>query len=1050
MSAQRHSWNAWRLHMALRAGRDVRPGADALRLENGEAITYEELEARASRVAAGLRARGAESGDRVAIDIERGFNAVVAYLGCSAAGLIGVPIDASNPLPYRADLVRRSQARLILSDSAGEVGRGLAAPEKGLWAVEELAHGADDSTRDQQDAWARDTKLATLMFTSGSTGTPKCVRTPHSAFRQRLDFLRVAAASGAGEDLHACLAGPAIPRFIGQLAWALERGDLTLLPTAGAEKDAATVLDLLRARRMTTVMLGASLLRMLLVFGKGLREAPSLRHLLVSGEAFPPALQRDVVASTGAEVLQCYGSAEANLITLQRCDGKATADVVGAPCLSAVYILDEDGRQGVDVGEIWASNHGLADGYDGDPEATQSAFRPNPFHHEGDASGPMMCRLGDVGSYAEGNNIVLFGRRDHQVKVRGYRVNMLEIERALLDHPAVHNGAVVEGRRIADSTVLIAFASVSKPGPSADDLKQYLSGRLPMQMVPSIIELLDVIPSRNGKVDRTTLSERAKLAAPRAGSEILAASPEEACVRETWETVLGCAVQSPDATFFELGGHSLAAARMLAALEQRMGVRVPYPVFIGNPTPAGLASELKNRGADVARASRSLAVNPQTPARLTPVQLAFYLLNRKKQSSMFNVRERFVFNGAIDDAILETALSHTVAQHQALRACVARDDEGELVLVEGGAPIVLERLDATRLSDEALDETLADYAVRRFDLRQGPLCRVLLVERAPTQHALLFVADHIICDGWSVQLVLAGLLSTYAALSAGRKAPQASDNLGFLDFLRVRSELISPERVARSRNYWLGQFARGVEPVDLLRGAPRPAELSTRGASLFRPMGPLIVERLEQQARRLQTTPYCWLLAAFQVLLARRTGASAPLVCTPLAGREANVIDHTVGMFMNPVLIRVPVASAEPFAELVAKVHATVADAAEHQHYPSLQLAVECPELGDATRLHAIFFAYHGFDNTVGLDPVQRGAESGLDLVRVPLAMGTRRNELTFDIVARRGALQVELRYATDLFEEPFIARLAEDFAAIVEATLTDPTCAVQELGHTV
>src|SRR5258708_29327327 len=327
-----------------------------------------------------------------------------------------------------------------------------------------------------------------------------------------------------------------------------------------------------------------SLASMLVQTDDGRRALGSLRHLLVGGEAFPPALAATLRELVAGDVINMYGPTETTIWSSSfHVDSKDGVVPIGRPIANTqLYILD-DTRQPVPVGstgELYIGGDGVTLGYLERPELTGERFVTDPFCGR---PGARMYRTGDLARYREDGNVEFLGRIDHQVKIRGYRIELGEIEAALGRHPDVNESVVVaaENGNEGEQRLIAYIVARNASGPSAESLRAYLTQRLPDFMIPSGFEVLSAMPrTPNGKVDRASLPAAGSSQAPRETERVSPRDELERALVDIWERELGVKPISVEENFFELGGHSLLAVRVFAPLKRKLCVELPLAAFL--------------------------------------------------------------------------------------------------------------------------------------------------------------------------------------------------------------------------------------------------------------------------------------------------------------------------------------------------------------------------------------------------------------------------------------------------------------------------------------
>src|SRR6185295_18612420 len=614
---------------------------------------------------------------------------------------------------------------------------------------------------------------------------------------------------------------------------------------------------------------------------------------------------------------------------------------IGAPVANTrVYLLDGRGEPvpaGV-PGELFLAGEGLSRGYLDRPALTAEKFLPDPFSG---ASGGRLYRTGDLARRRPSGVLEYLGRLDHQVKVRGFRVELGEVEAALAGHPGVRDAVAVARDDGERGQRLVAY--VTPASLPAAELRSFLRGILPEYMVPSAFVGLDALPlSPNGKVDRGALPDPGAAAA---GSGPGGRTPIEEMLAAVAAEVLGLESVGRHDDFFALGGHSLLATRLLTRVSRLTGVELPLGEVFLHPTVAGLAERL----AEAARGSAAPPIRPlpRQPGSGLPLSFAqhglWFLDRLERGSAAYHLPGVVRLTGDLDLAALEAAFAEIVRRHEALRT-VFRLEAGEPVQVAVAGPVRLPRLDLGALPAEmaaAETERLArETAAAPFDLQRGPLWRAAVVRAGPAEHALVLSLHHIVADGWSLGILGSELAALYEAFAAGRPSPLPELPVQYADWAVWQREWLRGGVLAAEVAWWREQLAGIPElslPADRPRSASRPARGGTRTASL--PAG--LSAELERLARREGATPFMALLAAFQAQLARHAGAPLVPLGSPVANRGRAEIEGVIGFFVNMLVLCAPAGGDPSFRELLARVREVCLGAYTHQDVPFERLVEE-------------------------------------------------------------------------------------------------------------
>jgi myxalamid-type nonribosomal peptide synthetase MxaA len=563
------------------------PHAIALQLEDQQ-LSYTELNGRANQLARSLRAMGVGPETRVALCLERSAAMVVAMLAVLKAGGAYIPLDPASP-PNRLRFMLHDSAPLALLTQPH-----LKALFEGLNGLpifdpaEMIQSHEGDSNLNSEALVLRPGNLAYVIYTSGSTGVPKGVEVTQGALSNFLSSMRQEPGLSREDVL---LAVTTISFDIAglELFLPLSVGARVVLAGRNDAADASALADSI-ARNGVTVM-QATPATWHLLLAAGWKGARNLR-ILCGGDSLRRSLAEELLERSAC-LWNLFGPTETTIwSTAHRVTHGKGSVPIGRPIANTtLYVLDaalEPAGIGVPA-ELYIGGAGLARGYYGRPDLTAEHFIPDPFATQ---PGMRLYRTGDLVRYLADGALEFLGRNDLQVKVRGFRIELAEIESAMLQHPGVDQAAVVAWHRGEGDTRLVAYVQTgSRVDPR--ELRESLRQKLPEYMVPARFVDVDRMPlNANGKLDRKKLSSPGE--APLAEGErvTVGRTPTETALIEIWSRILNVSDPALDDSFFDLGGHSLLAVRLLEQMQQSFRMQIPLSTLFSSPTIAGLAEEI--------------------------------------------------------------------------------------------------------------------------------------------------------------------------------------------------------------------------------------------------------------------------------------------------------------------------------------------------------------------------------------------------------------------------------------------------------------------------
>ena len=598
----------------------LRPEGIALTFCDGQ-LTYHELNSRSNQLARYLRERGVGPGVLVGICAERSPEMITAILGVLKAGGAFLPLDPAYPLDRLEYMLEDSRIQLVLTQE--RLVASLPAYSGEILLLDADWSHINDYDGENLESLATPDDLAYVIYTSGSTGRPKGVMVPHRG------VVNVAKAQtrkfALREDSRVLqFASLNFDASVFEIVMALSAGSQLHLAMQESILPGSPLIKVLRDEKINVLTIPPSSLAVL-----PSTALPDLHTLIVAGEACPAELLTRW--AYGRQFFNAYGPTEASIwSTVAECAYDQTTITIGRPILNTqVYVLN-DGLEPIPVGvpgELYIGGAGVARGYLNRPDLTAERFVPDPFSI---VPGARLYRTGDLARHLGTGDIQFLGRIDHQLKLRGYRIEPGEIEASLLLHEEIQEAAVIPRLGLADELHLAAYyVSTSERAPDVAELRDFLRQRLPSYMIPTRFSRLDALPlNANGKLDRQALAalgegealpDDKSVAAPRNATEEILAG--------IWHEVLGVDHAGINDDFFDHGGHSLLATRFMSRVNDAFDVSLPLRDLFEWPTIAKLAEsvdlrrrgEARSPGAAIELLPRQLVKLPVAPESLATV-----------------------------------------------------------------------------------------------------------------------------------------------------------------------------------------------------------------------------------------------------------------------------------------------------------------------------------------------------------------------------------------------------------------------------------------------
>ena len=1054
-------------------------------------LTYGELNAQANQLAHYLTAKGVTVNQLVGLWAQRSSTFLVGILGIMKAGGAYVPMDPAYPQERISHMMTDSKVSIVLTVERLLAEEHLKSPIDFIpldkdWHQIALCNDTNPSVEISAD------HRAYMIYTSGSTGQPKgaiihhrgalnhvlaeckSLTTPDVCFDEGFTFLQNAPASS---DI-------SVWQFLGPL---VTGGKTVILDEV---TDTAKMLRLIQAEEVQLVELVPVVLQLLVDHLKGLYseglnntvwQLPSLQWMMATGEAVPVSVVNDWLALyKDIPIINAYGPTEASDDILQSVIREPLAMTaksvpIGLPIGNVnILILDPYLNltpQGI-PGEICVYGVGVGEGYWQDDNKTAAAFLSlESVRCFGSSTKDRLYRTGDLGRCLQDGSIEYIGRIDNQVQIRGFRVELGEIEAALHQHSSVKENVVivredVVRENIEGSQTLAAYV-VIKDSTALSELRLFLMQTLPDYMVPNSFTALDHLPlTPAGKIDRDNLP------VPEMGVLVSTeyVAPRNKIERELctiWEGLLqggkvGSNVDSnigSSDNFFELGGHSLLATQLISRIRGSFQVDLGVRAVFEEPTISGLALliEFAQGRGDTLQSQPLIRFDNDEPVPLSYSQQRLWFMEQLNPgSAAFNMPGAFKLTGDLDLSVLETVLQAIVQRHDTLRTHFQSNEDGDAFMVVDGSsndkwvlPLIDLREVATDALEQSINQELRANETTPFDLLNGPLFRlqvlVLPTEAGVAQHIILFCMHHIVSDGGSIAVLTQEIVRGYASCALTGEVSLPVLPIQYSDYVLWQHTHRDNQVIDRQLAYWK-QYLEGCDSfLQLPTDFPRPAQQTTTGDRVRFEFPAGFESTLKKVCTELGVTPFMFMLTSYQLLLSLTAQQDDVLVGVPIAGRDHSELQGLIGFFINSVVIRGDMSDNKTVRSLIENTREGVLNAFSNHDVPAERVLQTIEFERDPAYPPLVQVAFQLFQtstdnlsiNQVSIsDALANSSMSDFKFEALGLEKVESKLDMTLELHLSAGEMVAVLEYNTDLFSPTTINTFLQNYVSLSETMM--------------
>lgn len=999
------------------------PNNTAIVFENKK-MTYKELNEKANSLAHELRKNGVTNNTIVGIMQERSFEMMIAILAVLKAGGGYIPIATDYPADRIQYMLEDSNASILLAET-NEI-----KTDKKVLSIK-LDNKLYESNKENLENISKPEDLSYLIYTSGSTGTPKGVMLKqknltnfYHAMLQNIEYLT------AKEPIKIIsITTLSFDIFIFETLMSLTRG-LTLYMTNENEQKVTEQLEnRIKENGIQAIQTTPSIMKFHLDNIKDKENLKSLKYIMLAGEPLPKTLVDNIKQLIpGVKVYNGYGPSETTIFSTTRDVTNLKEVTIGRPIANTqIYILNKNKKilpQGC-IGEMYIAGDGVGKGYMNKKEQTESSFTKNPF-----LENSIMYKSGDLGSFDKNGEITCYGRVDNQIKIRGLRVELPEIEKQMLSINNIQNVVVVK-KEINGRAVLCAYLTESG-SVDINDIKELLQNKLPQYMVPQYFVKLDKMPyTPNGKIDKKLLpmpdlQEKAK---------------EKVEIRNEIDKELVQIIQKMmhieninlSDTLLDLGGDSLTAITLVTKISSKFNVQIDIKNIMSNKTIQEISDIIiENQSREYAEIKIEKAAKQETYP-LSSAQKRIYYNSQMigEENLVYNTTGGIIVNEILEQEKVEKAFNKIIERHSSLRTSfILKDTEVFQKICEN----VQINIPVYHNTEKEVQEVINNFA-RPFKLDEDVLLRVELHYIDNKKTLLLVDSHHIIMDGTALN----NLIKEFEELYNGDDLKELP--LQYIDYAVWENKFNESEEIKQYEEYWVNKFKEAeLSQLNLPYDYKTSANRSYKGSKISNIIDEKQFRKIEEYAKKLGVSPYVLFISAFFILLYKYTGQEEITLGSPIANRDINETEKMIGMFVNNIVVKANIKSKETFKEFLEGIKEQVLDDISNQPYPFDMLVKKLGIKADNSRnpLFDVMFTYQSQEeNVVKLHEKEFGI--------VEINHNVSKFNLSLEIKPKSHTINIE--YCTDLFKKHTIERIFEHYMNVLDRVVTDNDVKIADIS---
>ncbi len=991
------------------------PNAVAVVFED-EQLTYKGLNEKANQLAHCLVDNGVNNNDIISVCMNKNISFIITVLGILKCGCAYLPINPTYPFNRINYIVKDSNSKLFITDTNYNLENSTTLVYDNInfkkYEKNKLLINIDTSD------------LAYIIYTSGSTGNPKGVMVTHNNLVNFLfSFNNCFNNKFGSKDNCLSLTNISFDVSVCEIFTPLAFGCTLVLYPEDTLTSIPLLCDILTKNKITFLYIPPSVLNDVSKFIISNKIKVFIDKLLVGVEAIKNStLNKFLEINKNMEIVNGYGPTEATICTTfykYKFSNNLNENVpIGSPISnSKIFILDKNNNIlpiGV-VGELCISGDNVSKGYLNNIELTNQTFI-----HNSRFSSKSVYKTGDLAYWTPNGTLSFIGRNDAQIKFKGHRIELNEINTALVNINTITNSYTMI-KKVNNIDSICSYITTNE-NIKIEDVYEHLYNNLPYYMIPSHIMVLDAFPlTLNGKIDKNKLPEI--IVSTSINNNDINYNETELLLIKTICKLLNIEHITALDNLFDFGLDSLIAIKLSTEIFNIFNVNILIKDIFNNASIKKLAkliNSLSNTNKTIIPKTSKQNYYPVSSAQ----RRIYYASSLDNNSLLYNIAGGIIVDATLDVKKLEQCFNTIIDRHESLRTYFDVIDDN---IVQK----ILDKLDFKldfETSNSSNVDALFDAFVKPFNLNKAPLFNAKLINLPNNKSFLLLNMHHIISDGTSLSLLMNELCTLYNGSS-----DLPTLDINYKDFAVWENNKLMSNEFDKDKEFWVSQFNDEIPLLNMPTNYNRPTIQSFEGDNVFACINKDLTFKLNELSKQLGITPYMLLLSVYYVLLYKYTGQDDIVVGSPIVGRDNSQLANIIGMFVNSLALRNKINSSLSFKDFVSEIKTNCLNAFEHQTYPFDELVKQLNIKRDTSR-NPLFDTMFIYQNNGNATANFKGINS---TVYVPNA-NIAKFDLSLEIIPENDELNLRFEYCTKLFDKDFITRLSNHYLNILQAILAD------------